>query len=393
MDSRYPKKPKTTKLTAAFVKNAPPGKHYDTNGLFLKVELGGSRRWIQRISIHGTRRDIGLGGYPLVSLAEARQVAFDNRKLARAGGDPIALKRRPDIPTFSEAIETVLEIHKKTWRNPRSAKIWRASLQDYAVPRLGNKRVDQIDTADVMTVLMAIWNDKPETARRIRQRIGTVMKWAVAQNFRSDNPAGEAIAAALPKANGGTRHFRALPYAEVGTAIEKIRQSGAHPGTKLAFEFLVLTAARSGEVRGAKWHEIDFEKATWTIQPERMKTAREHRVPLSSRALEVLTEAREFADGSDLIFPSVMGKALSDATLSKLLRENGIKGVPHGFRSSFRDWCAESGVAREVAEACLAHAARSKIEAAYFRSDVFERRREVMSSWANYLAENKSPKP
>ena len=238
-----------------------------------------------------------------------------------------------------------------------------------------------------MTVLMAIWNDKPETTRRVRQRIGTVMKWAVAQNFRSDNPAGETISAALPKSNGPTRHFRALPYSEVGAAIEKIKGSGAYPGTKQAFEFLVLTAARSGEVRGAKWNEIDSEKETWTIPLERMKTGREHRVPLSSRALEVLTEAWELTGGSGLIFPSITGKALSDAVLSKLLRENGINGVPHGFRSSFRDFCAERGIEREVAESALAHhSARGKVERAYFRSDLFERRREVMEAWASYLS-------
>ena len=253
------------------------------------------------------------------------------------------------------------------------------------MPRLGNMQMNKIGTDDVMGVLLAIWNDKPETARRVRQRIGTVMKWAVAQNFRNDNPAGEAISAALPRPNGGTRHFRALPHAEVGNALATIWASGAAVTTKLAFEFLVLTAARSGEVRGAVWAEIDFEKATWIIPGERMKTGREHRIPLSTQALEVLSEAKEFADDSGLIFPSVTGKTLSDATLSKLVKENGIKAVPHGFRSSLRDFCAETGVAREVAEACLAHAARGKIEAAYFRSDLFELRRETMQKWANYL--------
>ena len=328
-----------------------------------------------------------MGGFPYTSLAEARQKAFDYRKLARAGGDPRELKHHPDIPTFSEAVESVLEIHKKTWRNPRSAKIWKASLRDYAIPKLGNKRIDRIDTGDVMTVLMAIWNDKPETTRRVRQRIGTVMKWAVAQNFRNDNPAGEAIAAALPKSNGGTRHFAALPHGEVGAAIEKIRQSGAHLGTKLAFEFLVLTAARSGEIRGAKWDEIGFERKVWIIPSDRMKTGREHRIPLSKRALEVLIEAQELSGGSDLVFPSVTGKQLSDSTLSKLLRENDIQAVPHGFRSSFRDWCAEAGIERETAESALAHyAARNKVERAYFRSDLFERRREVMEAWGAYIS-------
>ena len=214
------------------------------------------------------------------------------------------------------------------------------------------------------------------------------MKWAIAEGYRADNPAGEAISAALPKSNGPAGHFRALPYSQVGAAIEKTRQSGAYIGTKLAFEFLVLTAARSGEVRGAQWSEIDFEGREWIIPSERMKTGREFRVPLSSRAIEILREAAEYADGSGLVFPSLRGRVLSDATLSKLAKENGIKGTPHGMRSSFRDWCAESGVSREVAEASLAHVVGSnKIEWAYLRSTLFDLRREVMENWGAYISE------
>ena len=223
--------------------------------------------------------------------------------------------------------------------------------------------------------------------RHVRRRIGAIMKWAVAQNYRTDNPAGEAISAALPKSNGPAKHFRALPYSEVGAAIEKIRQSGAYIGTKLAFEFLVLTATRSGEVRGAKWREIDLEARVWIIPDKRMKTGREFRIPLSGRSIKILREAAELADGSGLVFPSVTGRPLSDATISKLVKENGIPAVPRGFRSSFRDYCAETGVAREVAEACLAHTVGSKMERAYFRSDLFELRREVMEEWAAFLGQ------
>ena len=374
-------------LTAAFVRSVKePGKYGDQHGLMLRVMPSGSKQWIWRGTVRGKRVDLGLGGFPYTSLAEARQKAFDNRKLARSGGDPLALKRRPNIPTFAEAIEKVIEIHRPTWRNARSAEIWRASLRDYALPRLGHRRIDQITTADVMDCLVLRWQEKTETMRRVRQRLSAIFKWAIAEGYRNDNPAGEAISAALPKPNGSKKNMRALPYVQVGTTIQKIRRSGAYPGTKLAFEFLVTTATRSGEVRGAKWDEIDMEKATWTIPGKRTKTGRQFRVPLSTKALEVLMETRKFSDGSNLVFPSPTGRIPSDSTISKLVRENGIKAVPHGFRSSFRDWCAESGVPREIAEACLAHVVGG-VEGAYFRSDVFERRREVMQKWGIYISE------
>lgn len=378
-----------SKLSAAFVRAvAKTGKYYDTNGLILRVMPSGSKQWVQRLVIHGKRRDIGLGGYPLVTLAEARQQTFDNRKLARAGGDPLALKCRPEVPTFEEAVDTVIELHAATWKDSgKSSKQWRASLRDYAMPRLGRRRIDTITSADVMAVLLPIWNDKHETARRVRQRIGAVCKWAIAQGYRKDNPAGEAIGAALPKSNGVQKHHRALPYAEVGAAVAKVRESGASTAVKLCFEFLVLTACRSGEIRFARWDEIDLAAAAWTIPAERMKAKREHRVPLSDRAVEVLQQAREIADGSGLVFPTPTGKALSDSTLSKLIRELCVAAVPHGFRSSFRDWCSEcSNVPREVAEAVLAHVVRNKAEAAYARSDLFERRRGLMDDWAAYLS-------
>ena len=212
------------------------------------------------------------------------------------------------------------------------------------------------------------------------------MRWSVAQGYRSDNPAGDAVGAALPKANGIKRHYRALPHAEVAGAIATVRASRAHWATIAAIEFLTLTAARSGEVRHARWPEVDIDSATWTVPAERAKTAREHRVPLSRQALQVLAEARGAAGETSLVFPSVTGRALSDNTLSKLLRENGIPAVIHGMRSSFRDWCAESGISREVAEACLAHVVQG-VEGSYFRSDLFERRRASMQSWADYVSE------
>ena len=292
------------------------------------------------------------------------------------------------LPPSSRPSRRSLVSHAENWKDGgKSAAQWRASLRDYAVPKIGAKRVDRINTADVMGVLLPIWSAKRETAKRVRQRISAVMKWAVAQGYRDDNPAGDAISAALPK-NGARRHHqRALPHASVAEALGRVRASKAHRTTALAFEFLVLTASRSGEVRGARWGEVDDSVATWTVPPTRMKAKLEHRVPLSSRAMAVLNDAREMADHSGLIFPSPTGRVLSDSTLSKLLRELGIGAVPHGFRSSFRDWAAEkTEVPREVCELALAHVNSDRVEAAYRRSDLYERRRQLMQDWADYLA-------
>ncbi|MCY4564109.1 MAG: integrase arm-type DNA-binding domain-containing protein [Gammaproteobacteria bacterium] len=377
------------KLTAAFVQHAKPGKYTDGNGLILRVMPSGSKQWVQRLTIHGQRRDMGLGGFPLVTLAEAREQAFNNRKLARAGGDPLALRQRPNVPTFADAAEAVIAIHEPNWKGgARNADLWRASLRDYVMPKLGNRRVDSISTADVMGVLMPIWNTKHETARRVRQRISSIMKWSVAQGHRQDNPAGDAISEALPKNRSIRKHQRALPHAEVARAIAQVRGSGASPVTQLAFEFLVLTAARTSEVRLATWEEVDLEAATWTVPAERMKAKREHRVPLSGRALEILDAARSYGDRSGYVFPSPRGNYLSKNVFGKLLLEMDIGAVPHGFRSSFRDWGAEkTNTPREVMEAALAHVVRNQVEAAYARTDLFERRRRLMEQWAAYLAE------
>ena len=312
-----------------------------------------------------------------------------NRKIAREGGDPLAQRRRTTaIPTFEAATATVIDLHRHGWKNDKHAAQWGATLRSYMFPRFGQRSVADITTADVMSVLMPIWNEKPETARRVRQRISTVMKWAVAQGYRADNPAGDAIGAALPKHNGKTkRHHRALPHGEVAAAIKKVRESNAGRSVKLAFEYLVLTAGRSGEVRLATWDEIDMETATWTVPAARMKAGREHRVPLCDRAMAILDEARAIADGSGLIFPGTRtGKPLSDMTLSKLMRDLSLDGVPHGFRSSFHDWASElTHTPRDVMEAALAHTVRDKVEAAYNRTDLFERRRTLMDQWASYL--------
>ena len=380
------------KLSPTFVRRArKPGRYSDGNGLLLVIRPSGGRSWIQRITIAGRRRDIGLGAYPAVELAEARERAAANVAVARAGGDPTTVDQAPDVPTFAFAAREVIKLHRPGWRNAKHAKQWEATLAAHVYPALGSRPVSEITTGDVLDVLMPIWHDKHETARRVRQRIARVMQWAIVQGHREHNPAGESLSAVLPKPGAAARrvHRPALPYGDVAGAIARVRASKrAYLATKLAFEFIVLTAARSGEARLATWTEIDVEGATWTVPGERMKAGREHRVPLSGRALAILAAARELPGESPLIFPAPRGGPLTDSTISKLVRELGIGAVPHGFRSSFRDWAAEQTSApHRVMEAALAHTIPNKAEAAYARSDLFARRAQLMQDWADYLAE------
>ena len=363
------------------------GRYCDGQGLYLDVRPSGSRGWIQRLTIRGRRTELGLGGFPLVSLKEAREKAFANRKLARDGGDLLAEKRRAEsMPTFAEAARQVWNQLRPGWRSPQHAQLWLKSLERYAIPRIGEMPISEVTSADVIGILAPIWHDVPPTARKLRQRIRAVMEWAVAMDLRPDNPC-DRIGPVLGTQGGRVRHMRALPHREVASAIETVRASNARPVVKLAFEFLVLTAVRSGEVRRAAWAEIERDAGVWTIPALRTKGNREHRVPLCGRALQILEEARMLGRGSPLVFPGVRGKPFASTALSGLLGELKIAAVPHGFRSSFRDWAAEeTDHPREVAEAALAHKVRNQIEAAYRRTDLFERRRRLMDDWARYLA-------
>ncbi len=397
-----PPKPRRTKprgrhphnrLAAAFVRSAPVGRHADGNGLYLYVQRTGTRSWVQRLVIRGRKRELGLGSVHLVSLAEAREQARANRKLARAGGDPLVEKRRLEaVPTFAEAAVTVVEQKRAGWRSPRAAADWLHSLERYVFPRIGSRPVSEVSSADLLAVLTPIWHVKSDTARRLRQRIGAVLEWSIAMEHRTDNPC-DRIGAVLGPQRDIVRHMRALPHQDVAAALETVRASRATRAVKLAFEFLVVTAARSGEVRLATWDEMNAAGRLWTIPAERMKVNREHRVPLSLRALEVVDAARSLADGNPLVFPNRWGNAIKDTFLSQLLKDLGIAAVPHGFRSSFRDWAAEeTDHPREVVEAALAHVVRNQVEAAYARSDLFERRRRLMDEWAAYLATTRRPR-
>ena len=372
-------------LSPAFVRNAAPGRYCDGNGLYLFVQSTGTRSWIQRLVIRGRQRELGLGSVYLVSLAEARAVALVNRKLARSGGDPLAERRRAQaVPTFAAAA-LVVEQKKAGWRDPKYASAWLGRLERYAFPRIGERPVSQITSADMLEVLAPIWHVKAHTARSVRQRISAVMDWAVAMDYRADNPCGR-VGPVLGRQHNHVQHMRALPHRKVAAAIETVRASRSSAVVKLAFEFQVLTAARPGEVRGARWDEMDTKAHVWTIPATRMKANREHRVPLCRRAVEILAAARTLGDSGGLVFPSRGGRPLDEKRLRWLLRKNRIAAVPHGFRSSFRDWAAEeTNHPREVVEAALAHTVQDKVEAAYARSDLFERRRRLMDDWLAYL--------
>ena len=368
-----------------------PGRYSDGDGLHLFVSKRGTKSWVQRITVGGRRRDIGLGGYPNVSLAQARKRASDNRETISNGRDPVADKRRPSTPTFSEAAHAVHEANKPRWRNGNHTRAWIQTLERHAFPKIGGKPIDAIGRTDVLAVLTPIWSTKPETARRVRQRMRTIFRWAMANELIEANPAGEAIDGALPSMPKVRAHLRALPYQEVGSALSTVDASQTSPASKHCLKFLVLTAARSGEARGATWDEIDIEGATWTIPGSRMKAGTEHRVPLSDQALDVLMLARELEDGSGLCFPSPLrpGRRLSDMTLTKVLRNADLadRATVHGFRTSFKTWTMEqTDTPWAVGEAALAHQLGGSVEQAYARSDLFDRRRVLMQQWADYLA-------
>ena len=370
-----------------------PGRYGDGgrggHGLYLKVQIFTNgrigRAWGQRVRINGRPTNLGLGSYPAVTLAEARRRAITNRQSIEEGGDP-RKARTAAATTFRAVAERVIKLHAEAWKKGSYLPTaWRASFRTYAGP-INDKQVADIRRADVLAILAPIWTAKPATAKIVLQRIGTVLKYAVAEGLAPLNVADPALLrAALPKmANGGTRHHKALPHAEVGAALAKVRASGSRPAARLAVEFLALTACRVGEVLGARWTEIDLQERVWTVPSLRMKTSRDFRVPLSGRALEILSEARALSGGSGLVFVSGRGKQLPRQTPSLLLRRAGIGGTPHGFRSSFRDWAAETGVDRATAEAALAHVVQGT-EGAYFRSDLLDARRAVAAAWAVHI--------
>jgi len=377
-------------LTNLKVKNAKPGTHEDGRGLRLVVANSGASNWIIRIQAHGKRREIGLGSTSVVGLAEARAKAEGVRAAIRDGSDPVALRRRNQskVPTFIEAARMVHAEHLPSWKNPKHGKQWIATMEQYVFPKIGDVQIDEVSASMVREVLLDIWLIIPETARRVRQRIGTVLDYGYARDWRDQEAPMRSVSKGLPKQPSVKKHFAAMPWQDVPAFITDMPVAISATKTVLrALEFTILTAARSGEVRLATSGEIDLDKTTWTIPAERMKAGAEHRVPLSDRAVEILQEI-VVEDKDTLIFQGRKeGRPLSDMSLTMPLRRAGLGITVHGFRSAFRDWCGEAtNTPREIAESCLAHVVRDATERAYARTDYFEKRRDIMGLWAAYCA-------
>lgn len=369
-----------------------PGMYGDGQTLYLNVARGGTKSWIQRVVIDGKRCDMGLGPYPIVGLREARELAFANRSRIFRGENPlrqkkqaaVAERRESNMPTFCEAASGALEANRHLWRSEKTARNWQQQMARHVLPIIGNMRIDEIGQSEVLRVLTKIWATRPETGRQLRQRIRQTFEWAIAHGFVSANPAATGIDGALPSTRRKREHHKALPHARVAAALTVVDGSKASQAAKLAFRFLTLTAARTTEVREATWKEIDMGQRVWTIPGERMKAGQAHRVPLSDAAIVALEAARNIPGNTGLIFPSPRGKAFSENALNKMAGDLRLGCTPHGLRSSFRDWCADAGHPRELAEAALAHIVAG-VEGAYFRSDLIDRRRHLMQAWAEYL--------
>ncbi|MEL0436541.1 tyrosine-type recombinase/integrase [Phycobacter sp. K97] len=395
-------------LTATFVRNIKaPGVYSDKNGtgLRLRVKPDGRKHWLQRFTLYGKVREAGLGSYPIVTLAMAREQALENRRAVRDGVDPISEKQKNRaVLTFADAVEEYLKIRMTEFRNEKHKKQWRATLDTYAVPIVGSIYVRDLTREDVIRVLEPIWKDKTETATRLRQRIEAVISWAIVSGHReTTNPAvwkGN-LSEVLPNPSR-VKQQKNHPAVQVTEAADFWKELSKREGMgATALRFLTLTASRSGEVRGMTWDEVDFEKRLWIIPKERMKARREHRAALSDAAMDLLLSMPKL-EGCDFVFFSSKGGQLSDMSLSAVMRRmdeaaqaNGgarfldgrskLPAVPHGLRSTFRDWAAENGVDHTLAELALAHNVGSTVERAYRRSDLVQNRFELMNQWAAHL--------
>tara|TARA_R110000868_G_scaffold34144_3_gene123445 strand:- start:8671 stop:9924 length:1254 start_codon:yes stop_codon:yes gene_type:complete len=387
-------------LTSLSVKNAKPGRHADGGGLHLLVKESGARSWVYRFMLSGKSRDIGLGtaGPDGISLSDARDARDALRLKVKAGIDPLEERQRDAAEalaavqaaqvariTFKAVAETYISANEGSWRNDKHRQQWKNTLATYVYPVIGELPVADVSTAHVLQILEPIWKDKAETASRVRGRIETILDAAKARGYRDgENPArwrGH-IAQILPVRSRLTRgHHKAMRYVEIPAFVSALHEREAV--TALALEFAILTTARTGEVIGAKWDEVDLDKAIWAIPASRMKAGKEHRVPLSPRAVEVLRVMEGI--GSEWLFPASKSGAMSGMAMTMLLRRMKVDVTVHGFRSGFRDWAAEcTGYAHEVAEMALAHTIENKVERAYRRGDMFDKRRRLMNDWASY---------
>ena len=389
-------------LSATKIKSIrDPGRYNDGDGLMLLVKSETSRTWVLRVTVAGKRRDIGLGSLKVVTLAEARLAAFELRRQIAQGVDPVAERNKitDPVPTFRAAATVLHEENKVGWKNGKHQGQWLSTLTTYAFPMIGDRLVSDIEGPQIRDVLAPIWLTKPETARRVRQRIGSVLDWSYAKGYRATEAPMRSLARGLPRQPRKDGHFAAMAYRDVPAFIRRLGERSSVG--RAALRALILTAARSGEIRGATWDELDLDKALWSVPAERMKMGKPHHVPLSPAAVQAFHEAEQYRmPCSNLVFPgqsrskAPVGRSprearqpLSDMTLLKILRDLEIEATVHGFRSSFRDWVAEeTSYPGEVAEAALAHAIPNKVEAAYRRTDFLEKRRALMLDWGKFCA-------
>lgn len=378
------------KLSAVRVKALKtPGKYEDGSGLRLVVGPNAAKRWVVRVTVAGKRIERGLGSYPDVSLEAARDSATQARKAAEANLDIRTEERREALAgmTFRAMFKITLAQREKQLSNAKHLKQWTSTMETYVFPVIGNTPVAEVTTAQVLDVLTPIWFAKPETAKRVMQRMEAVFKSAIVRGARRTASPCIGVAEELGTKHRVVAHHASMPWQDVPQFILRLGDSRPrrYRVTSLVLEFLILTASRSGETRGAVWREVNPDSATWIIPASRMKAREEHRVPLSKRCLEILAEARILYPRSDLVFPSKGGEPLSDMTLTKLLRDAGLMATPHGFRSSFKVWSSQCAkVPHEVSEAALAHSLGNKVVTAYLRTDFLEERRPLMQSWADY---------
>jgi len=391
------------KLNPAKVKNAKQGKHEDGGGLRLVVSKAGAKKWILRVTVNGKRREMGLGSFPDISLAAAREEASEGRKLARKGTDPIEARRVEVrvVPTFVSCAAQYIRAHRRGWKNRKHAHQWVRTLKTYARPVIGSTPVNEVSTDQVLQILQPVWTEKTETAKRVQGRIESILDFAAARGLREPiNPArwrGH-LDTLLPRPSSvkTVRHHPAMPYGRTPAFYALLKNNS--DTSSAALRLKILTATRTGEVLKAEWSEFDLDKATWTIPASRMKSKAEHRVPLTDEAIGLLNSLPRIK-GCEFLFVSVRyTNPLSDMSLLSLMRRMGFgvagdKGdyVPHGFRSTFRDWAGEvSHYPRDVAEMALAHTVGDKVEAAYRRGDLFDKRRAMMRDWSDYVTSQES---
>lgn len=380
------------RLTAATIKKTDrPGVYQDGGGLRFVVTPAGTRQWVLRVTINGKRRDVGLGGYPAVSLEAARELASGHRSTAKTGGDPIEERRieKAKARTYKEAFDDYYATKKKELTNGSHVREWESCMKRYVFPKIGTRPVGEVRAGEIVDILRPIWEVKAETARRVLQRITAVFDAEIVlENRERANPC-TGVARVLGATQREKGKFRSLPYGQIGAFVKALRQRAGDPATRLCLEWLILTAARSGEARGAAWAEIDQKQALWTLPAERMKGRREHVVPLCGRCVEIVKEARALGRKGPLVFPSELsGEMLSDMTLTKLLRDMDYAKVAtvHGFRSTFKTWSGEVDKARdEVSEAALAHQDGNAVRAAYLRAQYLDERAELMSRWEKFV--------